>query len=159
LFSLGHPVKRSVYALLFGTTASAVCYPHRALDIATTGYYHTTDSISQLFTSTGTPTTTERVTKELKREEAVSIEEPVDLESTDLQETVKSQEEATEEYNPYQTTLKEVSVIPIEPDESSSKDVTSEIEFDNAGSENAPVVEGDHGQSNPDDADMYSTRS
>lgn len=156
-----------MYALLFGTTASAVCYPQRALDIATTGYYHTTNSLSQLFTSTSGSTTTERVTKELKKEEEKAVtadnvedSEPVVMENTGSQ--IENREESKEEYNPGQTELKEVSVISVEPseNENSSKDVTSEIEFDKAGSnENSPLIEGDHGQSNPDDADMYTTRS
>lgn len=71
------PIQRSLYSLLFGVTASSVCYPERFVDIATTGYYHTTSSINQLFSSG--QTTTEKVLEELKEPE---VKEEVDTGKT-----------------------------------------------------------------------------
>jgi len=44
-------IKRSFYAGVFALTATAASYPQRSLDIATTGYYHTSSAISNLVQS------------------------------------------------------------------------------------------------------------
>ena len=92
----GKPVQRSLYSLLFGVTAASVCYPERAVDIVTTGYYHTASSVSQLFTSRD-KTTTERVVEELKEPEVVLDEAASEAESVvDLKPEIIAEEASGE---------------------------------------------------------------
>jgi len=62
------PLSRVFYGALFGATATAVTHPHRSLEIATTGYYHTTGSLSHLknYFATKEETITEKVENEIK---------------------------------------------------------------------------------------------
>jgi len=202
------PFKRTLYALVFGTTATAACYPYRALEVAETGYHHTASSISQLYSSITSSSAVENVAKEEVNKvedivvENISLSEAVkdvvtkdagnDLETTptvseivkdseaedpvmeavSLSEAVKdievvaavepTTEEAKPEYNPNQTELVEITVIPIDSEETPDadvKDVTLELVDNIAVEEEYVVVEGDLGQSDPEDQDMYSTRS
>lgn len=190
---------------MFGTTATAVCYPHRALEVAETSYYHTASSISHLYNSITNSSVVKKVTKK-KVDNNISLSEAVkdieveetganmetvsktvkDTASEDggdlttknisLSEAVKdvkvvAAEPSTEEskndnitkaqpeYNPNQNELVEITVVPINLNETAAaKDVTLEL-VDNIVAEGENVVEGDLGQSNPEDQDMYSTRS
>jgi len=215
------PIQRSLYSLLFGVTATAVCYPQRAKEIITTSYHHTASSIGQLFSGGGGgTTTTERVVEELKGTEendapidevevkaieeefvvltiddAGAVEEESDtapglvaaIEESDIVAVIAEEDEvapvaaempvvdnvadeenivaaeavqpeAEEPYSPEQTELKEVLVAPIDVESTEEKDDVREVEFDEAAT-SVNEIEGDVGQSNPEDADMYSTRS
>lgn len=94
------PVRRILYAGFFGTTAYCVTHPQRTLDIATTGYYHTTGSLANLssyFTSSE-ETITEKVENEsdiiaAEKEIIDLIEKPVEDESPIRKFVVESLEE------------------------------------------------------------------
>lgn len=62
------PLSRIFYGALFGATATAVTHPHRSLEIATTGYYHTSGLLSHLknYFATKEETITEKVENEIK---------------------------------------------------------------------------------------------
>lgn len=92
----------------------------------------------------------------------VETEDPV-TEAVSLSEAVKDIEVVAEsEYNPNQTELVEITVVPIDSEQTADagavKDVTLEL-VDNIVTEEDNIVEGDLGQSDPEDQDMYSTRS
>lgn len=143
------PVKRTFYALVFGTTAASVSYPQRAMEIATTGYYHTTGAVNQLISTIKNSTNSKTVT-----EKAIE-KSPVETMSDELDNTDDNYIDPTlnaENYGERQADIKVEETREVHVD---GKDVAREIEFGN----NKARVEGDIGQSNPDDADMYSTRS
>ena len=226
--------------MLFGTTAAAVSYPQRTLEIAETGYYHTTSSIAQIFAPSA-PTTTERVVEILDdKEPEVAVEseiaisevvatsgeevtspvvevvdeiisavdaetsppkEEVLIESTDIaeaqpesNEALEVEPEATEavkiepdtssdestevlndrqeeviskenveipasnaEYDPGQTELQEITVVSLE-EEKVVDNKDTRLDLDST-SQDSATIEGDLGQSDPEDSDMYSTRS
>ena len=89
------------------------------------------------------------------------------LNQTELIDTIVpiDSEEATDAissgYNPNQTELVEITEVPIDSKETTTtKDLTLELVSDsNASDEANNVAEGDHGQSDPEDQNMYSTRS
>eukprot|EP00111_Clytia_hemisphaerica_P000091 TCONS_00000214-protein len=229
------PIKRSLYGLLFGTTAAAISYPERTLDIAETSYYHTASSIAQLFAPSA-PTTTERVVEilddknepdevvesEIVISEAVTSTEEEEVSApatevveeiisviedetqpppppplqeeivTELTEVVESEggsaevvpdsvndnvsnerseeivgEENTEvpvsnnevqDFDPGQTELQEISVVSLD-DEKVVDDKDTRLDLDTAANQENIIIEGDLGQSDPEDSDMYSTRS
>lgn len=74
-----------------------------------------------------------------------------EVENREIEVTGTETDVAAVEESSLETTTMEI----IETVETDVKDVTREIEFDNKTTE----IEGDIGQSNPEDADMYSTRS
>lgn len=93
--------------------------------------------------------------------EAVSLIEAV----KDI-EVVAAVEPTTEkgepEYNPNQTELVEITVVPVDLEETPGtdvKDVTLDLVDNIVAEEENIVVQGDLGQSDPEDQDMYSTRS
>jgi len=219
------PIKRSLYGLLFGTTAAAISYPQRTLEIAETSYYHTASSIAQLFAPSA-PTTTERVVEILDdknepevveseivisedvtstEEEEVSspvnevVEEIISVIEDETQPPPPPQEEVVaelteiaesefgsavvdsesvndnasdkgsekivceentevEEYDPGQTELQEISVVSLD-DEKVVDDKDTRLDLDTAANQENTTIEGDLGQSDPEDSDMYSTRS
>lgn len=156
-----HPIKRTIYALVFGATAASVTNPQRALDIATTGYYHTMGAVSQLISAiksnTETKTMTEKVSESIATVTETIDEVPrPDVESIDAGPNAIGSDES--QYTTIQTELKVAEtrevVVNVKTD---GKDVTREMEFN--AQTGVKEVEGDIGQSNPDDADMYTTRS
>ena len=70
-----------MYAVLFGTTAATVWHPVRALDIATTGYYHTTSSIGNISSLWNRKTVTEKVQQQVN-ESVVLKDDLTEPEST-----------------------------------------------------------------------------
>lgn len=177
------PFKRSLYAIIFGATATSICYPERALDIATTGYYHTTGSVSKLSTlwNERKQTTTERVVKDITDEKATTSEENKEdiSESVELshdqnatnekdfvvvnkndviaaEKASQQQELKVTHYDVIKTDVKASGVV---VRETTNNNTSNNITTDDKTDVDNPHVEGDHGQSDPSDKDMYSTRS
>lgn len=210
------PFTRSLYAGLFGTTALAVTYPQRSLEIAATGYYHTSASLSNLVQlwKKRSANITEKVMTKLENVPVENIEENVVLTESNvvLSETVAADDENVDTVvsssdaavvekpviTSSETTVVEDTVITssettvvegtnennVQPPQEELKVVIEEIIkadvldesselvdnksselVDNESSEltgdesSELVVEADYGQSDPDDKDMYSTRS
>lgn len=116
------PFKRSFYALIFGTTALAVSYPERSMDIATTGYYHTTGSLSNLI-------------YQLRNKESITEKAMKEIQPDAKEEKVE--EELTSMHNDSEIMIKEEEVPAIEKIEEELKiekyDVEVAVTEDNDG--------------------------
>lgn len=101
--------------------------------------------------------TEDPVTEVVTLSEAVKDIEVVTVESIEESKNDDTTE-AKAEYKSDQTELVEITVVPVDSEETTVKDVTLEL-VDNIVAEEENSVEGDLGQSDPEDQDMYSTRS
>ena len=217
---LERPIRRTLYAALFGISATSVWHPQRTLDIAATGFYHTKSSLSnipKLWERSGDNITEKVQEEELKERESENLkdgssdgiltEEFVVIENTDIKEVsedvkgastsgdeaaaslleveqldtdvnktvsdadntvqllstdvseaipIREEDNTVQQEEPVQVDLKIVGVQEIEP---YSREEEGVIKNDSDVIAEDTKIEGDYGQSSPEDQDMYSTRS
>ena len=182
--SIGRPIRRTFFSFALGSSAAAICYPRQAVDMSLASYDRLKEFVKQQkiwFNQEKTPVISDQPPTP---SETRDVENTSQLSSTPVspsierefpEESVESEEQVVAAQGEAQSSLwskmpflhkltggilkTSKDVVTQANNGGNSVDVTKDEVVIQEDTQNHGKIEGDTGQSNPEDKDMYSTRS